>query len=83
MAQKAAAETLNEIPFDHSKSASIWGFRRRPAVSEAVSAQTAAGEPEFEPDTLPQGFEPFGRCGLQLGGLDRDRQWVGSWSGRC
>ncbi|HEX3982100.1 MAG TPA: hypothetical protein VHX12_00255 [Acidisoma sp.] len=46
-------------------------------------APVAAAEPEVVPEAGFGGFETFGRCGLDLGGLHRDQQWVGAWGGRC
>lgn len=83
MAQKAAMAALHEMPFAQPKAAFVWGFRRRAMPDEKAPAQPVAAEPAFEPDAVSAGCENFGRGGLQLGGLYRDRQWVGSWGGSC
>jgi hypothetical protein len=63
-------------------------FKPSPASAKARDPRPAAAimdETAYEP-TGGQGvagFEVFGRAGLDLGGLHRDDQWVGSWGGRC
>lgn len=83
MAETTTATVLHGVPFGRPRAAFLRGFRRLTSVVEDATAPAAAEEPAFEPDTAAQDFECFGRSGLQLGGLYRDRQWVGAWGGRC
>ncbi len=61
----------------------------KPSLASAEARKTTASKAEaetFDQDTAGlgyAGFETFGRAGLNLGGLHRDDQWVGSWGGRC
>lgn len=85
MFHKASLEALTPA---QPKAPSFWGFRRRAAVApvaapECGSSPAPAEEASFAADAISAGFEAFGRCGLQLGGLHRDQQWVGAWGGRC
>ncbi|WP_419759887.1 hypothetical protein [Acidisoma sp.] len=78
MFQKSSTETLTP----GQPKASFWGFRRRTSAS-TDAAPAPADDTSFTADAISAGFEAFGRCGLQLGGLHRDQQWVGAWGGRC
>ena len=83
MVHKASLEALTPA---QPKAPSFWGFRRRAAVAPVVSpdcGSTPADDAGFAADAISAGFEAFGRCGLQLGGLHRDQQWVRAWGGRC
>lgn len=63
-------------------------FKPSAATAEMHAATKASAKPEeidcdLDLGTGFAGFESFGRSGLDLGGLHRDDQWVGSWGGRC
>jgi hypothetical protein len=81
MFQKALFARLGTQTSDQPKAPSFWGLRRRVAADPAAPAP--ADETTFVADAISAGFEVFGRCGLELDGLHRDHQWVGSWGGRC
>ena len=71
----AAASTITDLA--QPKVAFFAGFRRAPKVETPTISEDTF-------DLTPaQGFESFGRGGLQLDGLHRDNQWVGAWGGRC
>lgn len=83
MFHKSSAASL-ETPSVQAKPTTLWGFPRRPAQDKAATAAAAPSEDAaFAPDAAMDGFEKFGRAGLDLGGLYRDQQWVGTWGGRC
>ncbi len=83
MVQKSSVTRRDTRVIDQPEAPGLWGFRRR-AMHEAAAAPAAAPEDApFTADALAEGFETFGRGGLELGGLHRDQQWVGAWGGRC
>ena len=81
MFQKASAPHPEASTGDRPRASFSWAFRRAQVAPEAAPAPAA--EAEFAANAMTAGFEAFGRCGLQLGGLHRDQQWVGAWGGRC
>ncbi len=82
MFAKAFAARQEAVTIDQPKAATVLGFRRRAPAAPAVPPGTAE-DSSFAADPNYAGFEPFGRSGLELGGLHRDQQWVGAWGGRC
>jgi hypothetical protein len=81
MFQRSSAARLEAMTIDQPRAPGLWGLRRGATPQPAFTS--APEDTAFIPDTIADGFETFGRSGLELGGLHRDQQWVGAWGGRC